>query len=136
MRMMCRGRPSASASASGFSTARPMIGSTISENFAGWAVADAQWTVEAYITKPTGYPVISDAIYLPSYLVIVAGLLTTTAGYATERRQLRRAPGPDGEDPPSAGEARVLMVTPRSPLGQGGVERHVMEVGRRVAAAN
>lgn len=30
---------------------------------------------------------------------------------------------------------RVLMVTPRSPLEQGGVERHVMEVSRRLAAA-
>jgi glycosyltransferase involved in cell wall biosynthesis len=30
---------------------------------------------------------------------------------------------------------RVLMVTPRSPLGQGGTERHVMEVSRRLAAA-
>jgi glycogen(starch) synthase len=29
---------------------------------------------------------------------------------------------------------RVLMVTPRTPLGQGGVERHVMEVSRRMAA--
>ncbi|HEX3173624.1 MAG TPA: glycosyltransferase family 4 protein [Solirubrobacterales bacterium] len=29
---------------------------------------------------------------------------------------------------------RVLMVTPRSPLGQGGSERHVMEVSRRLAA--
>jgi glycosyltransferase involved in cell wall biosynthesis len=30
---------------------------------------------------------------------------------------------------------RILMVTPRNPLAQGGVERHVMEVSRRVAAA-
>jgi glycogen synthase len=30
---------------------------------------------------------------------------------------------------------RVLMVTPRSPLGQGGSERHVMEVSRRLVAA-
>jgi glycogen synthase len=30
---------------------------------------------------------------------------------------------------------RVLTVTPRSPLGHGGVERHVMEVTRRMAAA-
>jgi glycosyltransferase involved in cell wall biosynthesis len=30
---------------------------------------------------------------------------------------------------------RVLMVTPRSPLGEGGVERHVIEVGRRLIAA-
>jgi glycosyltransferase involved in cell wall biosynthesis len=30
---------------------------------------------------------------------------------------------------------RILMVAPRSPLAQGGVERHVMEVSRRVVAA-
>jgi glycosyltransferase involved in cell wall biosynthesis len=35
---------------------------------------------------------------------------------------------------PAAGLPRVLMVTPRSPLAQGGVERHVMEVSRRIAA--
>jgi glycogen synthase len=29
----------------------------------------------------------------------------------------------------------MLMVTPRSPLGQGGSERHVMEVSRRLAAS-
>ena len=32
-------------------------------------------------------------------------------------------------------QLRILMVTPRSPLLQGGVERHVMEVSRRLAAA-
>ena len=32
------------------------------------------------------------------------------------------------------GALRILMVTPRSPLAQGGVERHVMEVSRRMAA--
>ena len=56
--------------------AKPLAWCLVVAGFAGWAVGDAQWTVEAYITKPTGYPVISDAIYLPSYLVIVAGLLT------------------------------------------------------------
>ena len=39
------------------------------------------------------------------------------------------APGANG------GALRVLMVTPRSPLEQGGVERHVIEVSRRMAAA-
>ena len=34
----------------------------------------------------------------------------------------------------NGGGPRVLMVTPRSPLAQGGVERHVMEVSRRMAA--
>jgi glycosyltransferase involved in cell wall biosynthesis len=46
---------------------------------------------------------------------------------------------PDGDHEPVQEAARdrlrILMVTPRSPLAQGGVERHVMEVSRRVAAA-
>ena len=65
---------------------------------------------------------------------IAAGLLTTTAGYASERAAILRRP-PRVADPGAAGRLRVLMVTPRNPLGQGGVERHVIEVSRRVAAA-
>lgn len=69
--------------------------------------------------------------------MIVAGLFTTTAGYLSagrERRRLerrRREAADKLEDAP----LRVLTVTPRSPLSQGGVERHVMEVSRRIAAA-
>ncbi len=66
-----------------------------------------------------------------------AGLLTTTAGYASAtpraRRMSRRREAVEekgGDD-----RLRVLMVTPRSPLNQGGVERHVMEVSRRIAAS-
>ncbi len=60
------------------------------------------------------------------------GLAATTAGYlgaGRRARQLarRRERLGDGE------RLRVLMVTPRSPLHQGGVERHVMEVSRRIA---
>jgi diguanylate cyclase len=55
--------------------AKPLAWYLVVGGFAGWVIADAQWTVEAYVTKPDGYPVISDAIYLPSYVVIVAGLL-------------------------------------------------------------
>lgn len=70
--------------------------------------------------------------------MIVTGLLTTTAGYLSggrERKRLekRRLAAGDRED--GAGRPRVLMVTPLSPLHQGGVERHVMEVSKRVAAA-
>lgn len=68
---------------------------------------------------------------------IVAGLLITTAGYVSggrERRRLERRREQIAEDA-ADGSPRVLMVTPRSPLSQGGVERHVMEVSRRVAAA-
>jgi glycosyltransferase involved in cell wall biosynthesis/GT2 family glycosyltransferase len=66
---------------------------------------------------------------------LVVGLATTTRGYLggrgeakrlARRRQLAEAP---------ARKPRVLMVTPRSPLLQGGVERHVMETSRRIAAS-
>jgi glycosyltransferase involved in cell wall biosynthesis/GT2 family glycosyltransferase len=68
--------------------------------------------------------------------MLAVGLATTTAGYL-------RARGPSGlahaKAAPGArvdgGRPRVLMVTPRSPLAHGGVERHVMEVSRRIAAA-
>jgi glycosyltransferase involved in cell wall biosynthesis/GT2 family glycosyltransferase len=69
---------------------------------------------------------------------IVTGLTTTTAGYASargERRKLARRREQAERATESGGSPRVLMVTPRSPLSQGGVERHVMEVSRRVAAA-
>lgn len=64
--------------------------------------------------------------------MIVAGLATTTWGYATAPNPRRAAEAVEGD-----GEAplRVLMVTPRSPLLQGGVERHVMETSKRIAAA-
>jgi glycosyltransferase involved in cell wall biosynthesis/GT2 family glycosyltransferase len=70
--------------------------------------------------------------------MIVTGLLTTTRGYTSasgERRKLarRREQADRGAEP--SGAPRVLMVTPRSPLSQGGVERHVMEVSRRIVAA-
>lgn len=64
--------------------------------------------------------------------MIVAGLATTTWGYVTapNLRRATEAIGKDDEPP-----LRVLMVTPRSPLLQGGVERHVMETSKRIAAA-
>jgi glycosyltransferase involved in cell wall biosynthesis/GT2 family glycosyltransferase len=77
-----------------------------------------------------------DAGGLPRAAMIVTGLFATTAGYLSagrERRQLERRRKEVGED--GGGSPRVLMVTPRSPLSQGGVERHVMEVSRRIAAA-
>jgi glycosyltransferase involved in cell wall biosynthesis len=69
--------------------------------------------------------------------MLLVGLFSTTRGYLSatpQRRQLTRrrelaAQAPDDTQP------RVLMVTPRSPLSQGGVERHVMEVSRRLATA-
>ena len=49
--------------------------------------------------------------------------------------QLRRPPRVRGPGSRRPAQGARLMVTPRNPLGQGGVERHVMEVSRRVAAA-
>lgn len=63
--------------------------------------------------------------------VLLVGLLVTGFGYLGGR--LRRAPA--GGSRPDPDRLRILTVTPRSPLGQGGVERHVMEVDRRLAAA-
>jgi glycosyltransferase involved in cell wall biosynthesis/GT2 family glycosyltransferase len=68
--------------------------------------------------------------------MIVVGLFTTTAGYLSggrERRELEKRRAAGGAD--RGGSPRVLTVTPLSPLHQGGVERHVMEVTRRFAAA-
>jgi glycosyltransferase involved in cell wall biosynthesis len=69
--------------------------------------------------------------------MLVAGLYSTTRGYLSatpQRRQLTRRRELAAQAPADA-QPRVLMVTPRSPLSQGGVERHVMEVSRRLAAA-
>jgi glycosyltransferase involved in cell wall biosynthesis/GT2 family glycosyltransferase len=67
--------------------------------------------------------------------MLVFGLLATTRGFLGARGEAkqiarRREALAEGEDRP----LRVLMITPRSPLLQGGVERHVMEVSKRVAA--
>ena len=64
------------------------------------------------------------------------GLLATTRGYLGARREAKRiARRRERAGGAPDGQLRVLMVTPRSPLEQGGVERHVMEVSRRIAAA-
>lgn len=69
---------------------------------------------------------------------LVYGLGATTGGFLGARRQARRiakrreqldAVEREGGDE----QLRVLMVTPRSPLHQGGVERHVLETSRRIA---
>ena len=67
--------------------------------------------------------------------MLVFGLLATTAGYVGARRQARRiARRRERLGETEDAGLRVLMVTPLSPLSQGGVERHVMEVSRRIAA--
>jgi glycosyltransferase involved in cell wall biosynthesis len=65
--------------------------------------------------------------------MIVTGLATTVAGYVTAPR-LEEQLGEEDE-PGDNRPLRLLTVTPLSPLVQGGVERHVMEVTRRLAVA-
>ncbi|HEY0317904.1 MAG TPA: glycosyltransferase [Solirubrobacterales bacterium] len=63
------------------------------------------------------------------------GLATTTLGYLRVRAGARRTPTAATAASADGERLRVLMVTPRSPLSQGGVERHVIEVSRRMVAA-
>ncbi len=68
---------------------------------------------------------------------IVLGLLVTSFGYVSttrRRRQLAHRRALLEAETPEA-SPRILMVTPRSPLSQGGVERHVFEISRRLAAS-
>jgi glycosyltransferase involved in cell wall biosynthesis len=68
--------------------------------------------------------------------MIVTGLAATSVDYLRVRGGLAKPDGGGGEGRDAdGGPLRVLMVTPRSPLEQGGVERHVSEVSRRMAAA-
>jgi glycosyltransferase involved in cell wall biosynthesis len=68
--------------------------------------------------------------------MIFVGLAATTADYLRVRTGLAEPDETAAAHPSSNGGApRVLMVTPRSPLAQGGVERHVLEVSTRMAAA-
>jgi glycosyltransferase involved in cell wall biosynthesis len=65
---------------------------------------------------------------------IVYGLANTTYGYLVAQRQARQIARRREQITAAEGPRRILMVTPRSPLSQGGVERHVMETSRRLAA--
>ena len=68
--------------------------------------------------------------------MIVVGLAATSVDYLRVRTGLAEPDETSAAHPSSNGAApRVLMVTPRSPLAQGGVERHVLEVSTRMAAA-
>lgn len=68
--------------------------------------------------------------------MLAAGLLATSAGYLRVRAAPARVTAEaNGKPRGEGGRPRILMVTPRSPLAQGGVERHVMEVSGRLAAA-
>jgi glycosyltransferase involved in cell wall biosynthesis/GT2 family glycosyltransferase len=88
-------------------------------------------TLPAGFARGLGAVLRGDAAGLGRAAMIVIGLAATTLGYLRVR-----SPGGRLEhgDRAGGGPLRVLMVTPRSPLGQGGVERHVIEVASRMAA--
>ena len=68
--------------------------------------------------------------------MLAVGLLTTAVGYARARRSAQSSVTDGGRRGNHPRETlKLLMVTPRRPTLHGGVERHVMEVSRRIAAA-
>ena len=77
-----------------------------------------------------------DAGGLGRATMILVGLAATSVDYLRVRSGVAKPDDTEAAHPGANGNTpRVLMVTPRSPLEQGGVERHVMEVSRRMAAA-
>jgi glycosyltransferase involved in cell wall biosynthesis len=93
-------------------------------------------TLPRGVLRDLGATLRGDAGGLGRAAMIFAGLAMTSIDYLRVRSGLAK---PDDTGIARAGTnggtPRVLMVTPRSPLAQGGVERHVMEVSRRMAAA-
>ncbi|MDQ3725865.1 MAG: glycosyltransferase [Actinomycetota bacterium] len=85
--------------------------------------------------RDLGAAVRGDANGLRQAAMIFLGLAATTYDYLRVRTGIAKPDDTSAAHPGSNGGApKVLMVTPRSPLAQGGVERHVMEVSRRMAA--
>jgi glucosyl-dolichyl phosphate glucuronosyltransferase len=66
---------------------------------------------------------------------LAAGLAITTAGYVAGSLQFKLSASRRRSKRDQGEALRVLMVTPRNPLGQGGVERHVREVTPRMTSA-
>jgi glucosyl-dolichyl phosphate glucuronosyltransferase len=93
-------------------------------------------TLPLGFARGVGEALRGDPAGLTRSAMLGAGLASTTAGYLGARG-VAQGSVTGGRAPTSSvpGALRVLMVTPRSPLAQGGVERHVMEVSRRMAAA-
>jgi len=88
-------------------------------------------TLPAGVFRYLGEALRGDPAGVGRAAMIVLGLSATVAGYATAGRASN--PSPASADEGGEERLRVLMVTPRSPLEQGGVERHVSEVSRRIA---
>jgi glycosyltransferase involved in cell wall biosynthesis/GT2 family glycosyltransferase len=93
-------------------------------------------TLPLGVLRDLGDAARGDAGGLGRAAMIVVGLMATTVDYLRVRTGVAKPDQTEAAHPSSNGGApRVLMVTPRSPLEQGGVERHVLEVSRRMAAA-
>jgi len=93
-------------------------------------------TLPRGVARDLGQALRGDVGGLGRAVAIFLGLAATSVDYLRVRTGVAQ-PDRTEDAHPSAdgGGPRVLMVTPRSPLAQGGVERHVMEVSRRMAAS-
>jgi glycosyltransferase involved in cell wall biosynthesis/GT2 family glycosyltransferase len=67
--------------------------------------------------------------------MLVIGLGATTGGYLRGQPEAKRIAKRRELAEAAPRALRVLVVTPQSPLNQGGVERHVMETSKRIAAS-
>jgi glycosyltransferase involved in cell wall biosynthesis/GT2 family glycosyltransferase len=92
-------------------------------------------TLPRGVLRDLGQALRGDAGGLGRAAAIFLGLAATSVDYLRVRTGVAQPDRTEGAHPSAnGGGPRVLMVTPRSPLAQGGVERHVMEVSRRMAA--
>jgi glycosyltransferase involved in cell wall biosynthesis len=93
-------------------------------------------TLPLGVLRDLGAPFKGDLSGISRATMIFVGLAATTVDYLRVRSGVAKPDETEGAHPSANGTApRVLMVTPRSPLAQGGVERHVLEVSTRMAAA-
>lgn len=95
-------------------------------------------TLPRGILRDLGDAVRGDAGGLGRAAMILVGLAATSVDYLRVRTGIAKPDETEAAHPSSNGDGtrpRLLMVTPRSPLAQGGVERHVLEVSTRIAAA-
>jgi len=93
-------------------------------------------TLPLGVLRDLGATFKGDASGLSRAAMIFLGLAATSVDYLRVRTGIAKPDETEAAHPSSNGAApRVLMVTPRSPLAQGGVERHVLEVSTRMAAA-
>jgi glycosyltransferase involved in cell wall biosynthesis/GT2 family glycosyltransferase len=93
-------------------------------------------TLPLGVIRDLGAALKGDPSGLSRAAMIVVGLAATSVDYLRVRSGIAKPDETASAHPSGNGTApRVLIVTPRSPLEQGGVERHVLEVSTRMAAA-